>query len=496
MKRAKGIATISGLLLIWLGSGCSENPALKARYRAEKMFFRAEKAARQARIRPDLNAPEVPTQLHQLYSATLEFCYRALDSLPISRYPTEHAELAELAFRSATRLSQFYFAEERFDSCVSILGRVLKSANLSDMTSLTTHLNLGRALQSAGQWDSALAIYNYSLENFYPPANDRGEIVLNLFNLPNHIYDIYIRVGDSAAAQAQVDKAENYYRRLITDYSGSNLAGAGHLSLASLYEHLGLWEEAVDELVSLTDTVGSLATSAGLRVASLHASQLNRPELAIEQYDQILERLTGRDTLRRPMILFNKALVHLYQHEYSDARQTLVDVKRRYREFFNRTPTVQFAIARSFELQDNWGRAETEYKYLINNFPASEESLSTYLYLIDQYSRRGRQVEAKRMEQRAETEYERLATTRPGTLAEAIALTYQAELHRRRADRSAAINLLVEVFHRFPTSEIGFRNMVAAALIYRDELGNQAAADSLIQELKRRLTTVDETPDF
>jgi hypothetical protein len=33
-------------------------------------------------------------------------------------------------------------------------------------------------------------------------------------------------------------------------------------------------------------------------------------------------------------------------------------------------------------------------------------------------------------------------------------------------------------------------------LIYRDELGNAAAADSLVRELKSRLTTVDETPNF
>jgi len=239
-----------------------------------------------------------------------------------------------------------------------------------------------------------------------------------------------------------------------------------------------------------------MAPSARMRIASLHAGYLDRPDLAIEQYDHILANLTGRDTLQRPVILYNKGLVQMHQKEYSLARQTLIDVKRRYEDFFARTPVVQFAIARSFEFQDNWGRAETEYKFLINNFPTSEQSLSTYLFLVDKYREQERVIEAERMEQRAEAQYRDLATTMPGTRVEAAALSYLAELARRRSDWPRAIEILGEVFDKFPANEFGFRAAITASIIYRENLGDIAAADSLILELKKKLTTVDETGDF
>ena len=252
----------------------------------------------------------------------------------------------------------------------------------------------------------------------------------------------------------------------------------------------------MSELSRLTDTTGVVATPAQLRIASLLAGKLERPDQAIEEYDQILARLKGRDTLQRPLILYNKALILLHRKEYDRARETMVRVKRVYPAFYNQTPAVQYAIALTFELQNNRDRAETEYKYLISGFPTSEEGLSTYLYLIEQYEREGRTSDVERYEQRAFEQYDEIIATRPGTRAAAAAMSYKAELYRRRQDWNRTTEILTEVFDKYPTSEIGFRAAVVAILIYRNELGNASAADSLVHALKSRLTTVDETPNF
>jgi tetratricopeptide (TPR) repeat protein len=477
-------------------TGCSENPALSARYQAEKMFFQAERASRSVRARPGLMTPELSHQLHSQYGGALRFCYLMLDSVSLSSFPNEHRELSQIAFRAATRLSQLCYAEKLYDSSVTVLRRFSARVPLDGVPNITTHLNLGRALQAAGQWDSALSIYNYSVEHFYPPTGPEGEILTGVFGLPNHIYNILLRVGDTAAAQTQADRAESYYRRLIAEHPGGNLEGASHLSLASLYERLGRFQEAVNELSRLTDTTGAVATPAQIRIASLLAGKLERPDQAIEEYDEILSRLKGRDTLQRPLILYNKALVHMHRKEYDQARETMVRVKHDYPAFYNQTPAVQYAIALTFELQNNLDRAETEYKYVISGFPTSEEGLSTYLYLIEQYAREGRTADVERYEQRAEEQYNEIIATRPGTRAAAAAMSYKAELYRRRQDWPRATEILTQVFDKYPTSEIGFRAAVVAILIYRDELGNASAADSLVQALKSRLTTVDETPNF
>lgn len=487
---------VAAFTVLLLMTACSENPALSARYQAEKLFFQAERASRSVRARPELVTPELSHQLHDQYGGALNFCYLMLDSVSQSSFPNEHSELAEIAFRSATRLSQLCYSEKLYDSSVAVLRKFTARVPLSGVPNIYLHLNLGRALQAASQWDSALSVYGYSVEHFYPPTDPEGEILIGLFGLPNHIYNILLRVGDTAAARTQADRAENYYRRLISEHPGGNLEGASHLSLASLYEQLGRFQDAVSELSRLTDTTGVVATPAQLRIASLLAGKLERPDQAIEEYDRILARLKGSDTLQRPLILYNKALILLHRKEYDQARETMVRVKRDYPAFYNQTPAVQYAIALTFELQNNFDRAETEYKYVISGFPTSEEGMSTYLYLIEQYSREGRKSDVERYEQRAEEQYNEIIATRPGTRAAAAAMSYKAELYRRRHDWNRTTEILTEVFDKYPTSEIGFRAAVVAILIYRDELGNAAAADSLVRELKSRLTTVDETPNF
>lgn len=479
---------------VWLG--CSENPALQARYEAEKLYFQAERELRRSGVRPELVTPALSRQMRQDYGRALTFCYRALDTVSADVYPVQYDELSDIAFRAATRVSQLSFALQQYDTSITVLRGLMRRVSLSGVSDVSVHLNLGRALQANGQWDSALAVYNYSVEKFYPPADNKGEVIVGLFNLPTQIYDGLLKVGDTAAATAQAAKAEEYYRQLIAGFPGGNLAGVSHLNLASLYERLGRYQEAVTELSNLTDTTGGIATPAYLRIASLHAGELGRPDLALEEYEHILSRLKGRDTLQRPLIMYNKGLIYMYRKEYDQARQVFNEIKQDYAPFYDRTPTVQYAIARSFELQSRWDRAETEYKYLINNFAGSEQSLATFLYLIDQYSQQGRTVEADRLEERAGKEYDEMAATRPNTRAAAAALSYKAELYRRRHNWTQAVSLLTEVFDKYPTSEIGFRDAIVAIVIYRDELNDARAADSLIQVLKKRLTTVDEKQDF
>ena len=489
MRIRAGVVVL--LLILAALAACTDNPAVRSRYEAEKRLFQAERTARQAGIRQRPGDTSLSDPTFVAYDTTVRYCYAALKRFPASQYPGENRELAAITYKASNRMVGMTYRRQRYDSCVQLLERMTRELPLDRLGTVTTYLNLGSALQSAGNWDSALVVFNYSLEKFYPPVDDKGEVVINLLNLPTHIYDVYLKIGDTATALEHAKLAEQYYRQLIADHPGTVAASAGHLNLASLYERLQRWDEAIAELAFLTDA-SNTATSARLRIASIQASYLGHPNKAIDEYDRILSSLQGRDTLNRPMVMFNKGLVYLHQGQYSEARSILVDVKQLYHRFYSRMPTVQFAIARSFELQGNWDRAETEYKFLISNFPTSEQSLSTYLYLIDQYKERDRLADAERLETRAETVYDEIAADYAGSPAEAAALSYKAELLRRRQQWHNAATMLTDVFDRFPASEIGFRDMVTAATIYRDDLKQPKVADSLIQELKRRLTTIDQ----
>jgi len=492
LKLLKG-AAITAALLVVAALSCADNPALRARYQAEKMFFEAEKSARNAAIRPELNTPETTRALMAQYRGVLEYCYLALDSFPASSYAREHEELNNLSFKAAMRLSQLSFAQREYDSSIAILERHRTRATLAGVPRISIYLNLGRAWQAAGNWDSALAVYDFCIREFDPPLDERGKVIPGLFNLPAHIVSIYGRLGDTASANAWIDRAESYYRRLADNYPQGELDSVAHASLAEIYERTGRWQQAADEFGRITDSTGNVTHAARLRIATLHASRLGRPEQALREFDDLLADLRGRDTLHRPNIIFNKALVLLHLKEYAEVRQLVGQLKIDYRKFFDATPAAQLAVARSFEEQGNWERAETEYNFLIENYAGTAPSMDAYLYLVAKYREQGRDLEAQRMEERAELDFNQIAATRPGSAAEAEALSHKAELYRRRADWPKMMAILTEVFDKFPTTEVGYDAAVTASVISREKLGDPQTADSLLQELRRRLTEVEQT---
>ncbi len=476
-----------------VGLSCSDNPAVRVRYQAEKLFFEAEKASQQAGIRPDLNTPDLLSSLRTKYSDCLDFCYEATESVSASEHPREHHELSELAFRSASRLSQLYYMGAHFDKSVEVFNELLAKAPPEGSSLVNTYLNLGRALQSSGEWDSALVVYNYAVDNFYPPLAEDGAVIPALFNLPSHIFMIYARAGDTAAAAVQADLAEIYYEGLVADYSQDPVAKAARSSLVRLYESTGRWNQAIAHLSLFTDSSGAVSIQAREHIADIHARRQGDFDDALAEYNALLGDLTEADSLQRPMILYKKGLVLLEKKRVAEGRRVLLDVKNAYERFYNGSPAVQTAIARSFELEDNWERAETEYKYLMEKFAGTPEAMSAYLHLADWYSRNGRRLEAEHMEERAETEYDRIAATKAGSYLEASALGHKAELFRRQKNWPKTAEVLCRIFDRFPTSEVGYESLLSASVIYRDKLNDPSAADSLIEEMKKRLTEVDDS---
>ncbi|MCP4684010.1 MAG: tetratricopeptide repeat protein [bacterium] len=479
-------------ILTMAAVSCSDNPAVRARYEAEKLYFDAEKLAGSAQVRPDLNPTGLVGEIRNSYGRVVEHCYAALETVNRQEYPLECSELEILAFKASGRLTQLFYLQERFDTCVSICDRLLEKTTLQGVPRASAYLSLGRSLQAAGRWDSAQAVYEYSTETFYPPLEPNGEIMTGLFNLPAQIFQIYARVGDTIAAAIQLDRAEYYYRDLIKEYPNTRLAPASHASLAVLYEQTGRWQRSIEELAAVTDSTGRVAAPARERIADLYADQLKDYDRALAGYDSLVASLEGADTVNLPGLEFKRSMIFVEKQQYPEARQVLNSLKDNHPQYFAENAVAQYAVARTFDLQDNWERAETEFRYLLENYEDSEEAMSTYLYLAGRLTEKGRRIEAQRLEEEAGEAYKRIAAEKAGLPAEATAMTYQAELYRRNNDWPRAAETLGEVFHKFPYTEVGYRSAVAAAAIYRQELDDSRRSDSLVTEIKKRLTAVDE----
>lgn len=483
---------LTGLILGLFAFGCSQDTAVKMRYQAEKMYFLAEAATRAAQVNPRQNEFDGYRQLGDHYRKTLNYCYASLDSIDATQNARAHSDLSVIAFKAASRLSQLAFAAKQYDSTAHYSEQLLKRVELRGEARISAYLNLGEALQAAGRWDSALTVYEYSIDNFFPPLDTRGQPISNLLNLPAHIYEVYTRIGDTLTAAVAFDRAEAYYNGLITGFpTKPRLAQIGHARLAGLNNMVGNADEAIRHLRQIVDSTGQTASPARLQMADIWAEQPGKRQDAVAEYDHLLNELTPADSMMRPSLLYKKSIALLELKKYSEARAILNGLEANHRAFFANTPNAQYAIARSFELEGNWERAEQEYQFVIKNYPGSEQGMATYLYLAEKYAEQGRTKEAGRIESEAQREYERLAAERAGTPLESVALNYKAELLRRKKDWPAAADILISIFEKQPESELGHRSMLTAAVIYRDKLGNRAKADSLIEVLKTQLIPAD-----
>jgi len=472
---------------------CSDNPAIRFRYDIERQFFSVEKTARQMQIRPELADPSASNQLRNQYGQLLEYCYCTLDSVSVDTHLLEHREIEGLTFKCATRLSQLFFAEKNYDTCAAIIRRLLSDIRLGNVEQISAYYNLGRSLQAAGKWDSALAVYDYTVENFYPPVDNRGTIIQKLFGLPFHLYMTAIRTGKDSDKTQRFDFAEAYYQKLVREYPDRNLSSAANASLAELYDLAGKHEEAIVHLNYIRDSSGTVNSNARLRTADIYATKLDKLDSALIIYHEIRQGLTGRDTLLQPTILFKIGLVHIERKEYDSARSVLLDLKNRHSDYYKATPAVQLAIAQSFEREGNWGRAETEYRFLIDNYPSSSETMSTYLHLAEYFAKTGRTKESDTWYDRAEQHFDDILVKWRDTPREATALTFKAELYRQKGDLEASAEFLIRVFEEFPGTATGQRSLLTAARIYAEELDNRVKADSLVEVLRKSLIEVDDT---
>ena len=484
----------SGLCLLVAISliACADNQAIRLRYEVEQFYYEAGRILRDVGSKPDSARQDDMSRAAELYGRAFTLSVAALDSVDAKKHPVERRELQYLAFQSASRQSQLYSYARQYDTCVTILGGLVSRVPLDRAQAMTARFNLGQALQMAGRWDSALTTYDSVLAQNDPPLDDSGRVVVNLMNLRLHLYRVVRTVGDSLAAARQYRLAERYYSALIENYpAASPTHRAARENLARLYDAAGEWEQAITQLSLLAQPRSADYQRLLITMADILNSRGRLLDSAQALYQKVLTGVSQVDTVLAPELQFKLAQLLMQQGRYDEAREILIDLKRQYPNYYDTTPAAQEAISRSFELQNNWGRAEIEYKFLMEKYRGTEPALEAYLHLAEHYELEKRTTEAERWYGEAEEAFQQLATRGQGTEQEALALSYQAQLLQRRSHWLEAVEVLKAAFDKFPDSEIGDRSALQAAAICRERLDRPAEADTLAQRLRASMAHVE-----
>ncbi len=487
MKRLPSLPILITLLAL-LSLSCLENQAMRLRYEAEQALSMAERQL----VGLQSSSKSMRAQSHESardgFRKAMRLSISALDSVDAATFPQERNELEQIAYQSTAQLATLLAHRQQFDSSVAVLGGLLERVDLNGGRLMAARLRFGQNLQMAGRWDSALAVYDALLTDFYPPIDEEGKIDPNLLGLPLHLTWISLKSNDDVNAATWPERAEEYYQSLLINPDNRQLTLAARSHLASLYEVTDQSVLALAHLDTLATTAPSSRIPALVAIADIFAGNLNRPDTAVTLYGLILLELPLEDTLLRPELELKTALALMEQKRYDQARTVLIDLKRNSAGFFSRTPLIQKTIASSFELQGKWSRAETEYKFLIERYRDTDEAIRANLHMANHVGTQGRKSEVEYWMTSAKDQLSDMARRGAGGQLEARTIRLRAEmaLCDRRPDR--AIEILTELLHRFPRSEEGHQGLLMAAEILANQPQRQGTIDSLMDLWKSAQT--------
>jgi tetratricopeptide (TPR) repeat protein len=470
--------------------GCSTDRSIAIRYNGEKLLEKAEKLFNTAGIKPNLSDRATWDRIKNAYREVTGYCWKNIDSIPLGTHAKEHKELETVAFMAANRLSSIYYSERKYDSSILVLNQLLTFTHLEGRPLLTTRLNLARLLQSKGDWMEAMRIYQSVIDTFYPPVDNKNEIYAPVLNLPLEMVNVNRMLGDTAAAGIHAQSAMAYYQRLMREWPNSALATAARSNLARLYTDLGDWDKAIENLNQMKDSTGQTDIQAALMAANITASGKRDYRRAIPMYDNLINQTT--DTSLLPAIYARKGIAYFESKDYNNCLATMRLIKDRYSRFFQSNPVPENYIALSLAQQGNWPLAESELQWLFDNYATSEEAFNGYLVISDHYMQSGDTARGNGWFRRGEEFYDRMIRQYSGSAIEASAISYKAEIARRQGNWDQAAKYLVEIFEKFPQSDIGRQGLLNAATVYREKLNNPVKADSLINRLKKELLPLED----
>lgn len=485
---------VIGLVTLIMAAGCIDNQPSALRYDAEKLYHTAEDKFENFMRTSQTGRREKILKLLVIdYDTLVNFSFYALNELAESDNKTEIMQIRELAYKGSLRLSQLLYAQKKYFESTTTLERLLAKSNLAGVPLVQVNLNLGQSLHASGQFDSAMIVYQNSLSKFFPPIDENGELIFKLFNLPLHIYEIYYKTSVKEDSDTIFEQIENYYLKLLEREIDSTISNACYSNLSILYGYQSKYEKQIEVLSNIRDESSDKSSRIKTRIADIYSQKLSQYDKALKILEEQLSYVDIEDSLLYPSLLFRKSSIYFAQGKSTYSRQILVDIKRTYPGFYRRTPAVQQLMARSFEKDNNWNRAETEYNILVEKYPYSTQSLATHIYLTNYYESIGRTALSTSWLRQTEKLSKDMIKSGKGTLLEVRGILLLADSYRSNGKFKQSAEKFLEIFQKFPEFNEGKQGLGSAIKIYIENLDDTKKADSLKIVLKNSLSSIKES---
>jgi tetratricopeptide (TPR) repeat protein len=179
------------------------------------------------------------------------------------------------------------------------------------------------------------------------------------------------------------------------------------------------------------------------------------------------------------------------REQYDEGRRVLADLKRKFERYPNLAAPAQYFFARSFDAQDRWDRALSEFQWLLENHPYTEESFKAALYIPRHFAREGDEKLTGIWYERSEQFFRDAARVKQGERVELVAYTYLADLYRLQEKWNRTLEIFEKIHSLAPKSRLGAEAMYHAAAVSYQVLQDSARAEDYLDRIRRQFGTTD-----
>jgi len=467
---------LSSILSVFLFIiACDVKDDLAVRYKAEQLLSKADRLKEQLFVKGTDYSNDDFSRLKEAYGMAINTVDLPESQAEIEVASEETKQAWAVALLANTRIASLYLDRRDYDSAFVYYEKVAVNPAVDSLQRNVVYRHMAYVREKSGNFEDAMALYD-SVSTGYIKLLNPARPEMEAISAPIKKAEMYRYVGDNQRFSKELENARTYYRRIIDDYPGSNIAEISLGKIAASHLLQGQYNEALKILKSVgRDEKGRLKPGTLLLISDIYMNNLKDYISAEKYYKEFLKLYP--DHLDKAKALLGLGLSLYENARYEMARDAVKEVEKVPGVSEQIVAQAYYLIALCYEAEDNWQLAEGQLELIKAMFPGNRVAFDAALYIVAHYRSKGKKSNTEREFNEAVDYISRyVESTSLNPVAAAQAAGYLAKVYIENGDIEMAIEQLEKLYYKYPKTPDGLMAPLKIADLYENALNDNLNA--------------------
>ncbi len=450
-------------------------------FRAERDLWKARRLEQGLQVGPD--SPPTVEEIERVLDA-----YRTLldhSPMPVedargeSTGRSEIARIRATAYLGVVRMHQLQDDRDAVREILELGQR--QFAKIPDLA-LRFHAERISFLLSEGDYETAIDAYR-DLSADLPARNQDGGANVPVQDAPIRAADLLRQLGRVEEANAELDRAETYYRAILDEDDTDQAAALAWIELATVSARRGEYDSAALALERAREAPGAglLEPRILFILGVTHQRGRGDLEAAAHTFEQLLASFPEDPIVAEALIHYGACLADLGRSD--EAVAALDRVAGEFPRDVAHVASAEILAARVLTQAGRWPDALTRYRKLQASHPTTPQAIGVPFEVADHYRTIGETAAAERVLERALGRFGEISEENRNSPSARMADEGKVRALKGLGRWDDAAELLLRLPEVYPNDRRNAMAMLEAARIFGERLNNPQRAASILEEL-------------